>query len=332
MTRIAGVPAELSALSRALSGVAPDLQLTATRLGGVSLPEMPPSVAGVVSDTLGSVGGCLCSAALTVEREQLDVESSAQWLTIAGEGGRLMEVYPVPPLGFPGDGPFGLPGETFPGPVDVPPETPGFPDGPLPGWPLPGFGFPGEPRPPDVEPFPGIPTGPGVPDYEPHPGLGGLLPGMTVPPGIPGLPGLLGGNGPTILHSNDGEGGEGGEGDDGGETTPPGYPPPEDINTPPDDRGHILDGDEEGSGGGHRPGTGTPGKSEFPPGWSDDKIIGEIEDVAKHPGNVEPPNAPGGHWVATGERDGVELRVVIRHDGTIVTGYPTNLPRNPPAA
>ena len=36
-----------------------------------------------------------------------------------------------------------------------------------------------------------------------------------------------------------------------------------------------------------------------------------------------------GTQVVTGMRDGVEVRVVVGADGNIVTGYPTNLPRNP---
>jgi Bacterial EndoU nuclease len=92
-------------------------------------------------------------------------------------------------------------------------------------------------------------------------------------------------------------------------------------------RRHILDGD--GINGGHRPGTGIPGKTEFPSGWSDEKIILEIESIANDP------TAPrslrlDGRFVAEGTRDGVAIRVIIAADGrSIVTGHPTNLPRNP---
>lgn len=92
-------------------------------------------------------------------------------------------------------------------------------------------------------------------------------------------------------------------------------------------RVHILEGDARG--GGHRPGRGIPGKSEFPAGWSDDRIIAAIEDVANDPAARRRVEADG-RTVATGRRDGVDIRVVVERDGrTIVTGYPTNLPRNP---
>ena len=93
-----------------------------------------------------------------------------------------------------------------------------------------------------------------------------------------------------------------------------------------DDKGaqHILDSDE--TGGGHRAGTGIPGKTEFPADWSDDKILGEISDVATDPSSKH--EVQGSRTVSEGTRDGVEIRTV--HDGgRIITGYPTNLPRNP---
>ena len=46
---------------------------------------------------------------------------------------------------------------------------------------------------------------------------------------------------------------------------------------------HILDGDGDFGGGGHRYGTGKPGKSEFPQNWDDNRIIESIIDVAKDP-------------------------------------------------
>lgn len=93
-----------------------------------------------------------------------------------------------------------------------------------------------------------------------------------------------------------------------------------------DDRGreHILDGDE--TGGGHRAGTGEPGKSEFPAEWSDDRVVGEISDVATDPASDR--QTQGNRTVSEGTRDGVRIRTV--DDGRrIITGYPTNLPRNP---
>lgn len=93
-----------------------------------------------------------------------------------------------------------------------------------------------------------------------------------------------------------------------------------------DDKGkdHILDGDN--TGGGHRAGTGISGKSEFPPNWSDEKILGEISDVATDPASVR--TTQGARTISKGTRDGVDIRTV--DDGRrIITGYPTNTPRNP---
>ena len=87
---------------------------------------------------------------------------------------------------------------------------------------------------------------------------------------------------------------------------------------------HVLDGDA--TGGGHRPGTGIPGKSEFPANWDDDKIMQEISDVATDPASKV--TTAGRTTLVDGTREGVNIRVVVR-DGRIVTGYPTNLPRNP---
>jgi RHS repeat-associated protein len=87
---------------------------------------------------------------------------------------------------------------------------------------------------------------------------------------------------------------------------------------------HILDGDA--TGGGHAPGTGMPGKSEFPANWSRDRIMDAISDVATDPASKT--TTAGRTTLVDGTRDGVNIRVVIR-DNRIVTGYPTNLPRNP---
>lgn len=97
--------------------------------------------------------------------------------------------------------------------------------------------------------------------------------------------------------------------------------------TAPERRRHILDGDP-GGGGGHRPGTGIPGKSEFPPGWSDDRILDAVSDVATDPASVTKP-LPDGRQIVEGTRSGIEIRVILDKAGNIVTGYPTNLPRNP---
>ena len=94
----------------------------------------------------------------------------------------------------------------------------------------------------------------------------------------------------------------------------------------PQRRRHILDGDA--TGGGHRPGTGNPGKSEFPAGWSDDRIMHEISDVATDP-SLTPRPGRGGRTIVEGTRDGIDIRVIQEANGDIVTGYPTNVPRNP---
>ncbi len=94
---------------------------------------------------------------------------------------------------------------------------------------------------------------------------------------------------------------------------------------------HILDGDGPGKGGGHRAGTGKSGKSEFPPNWSDDKIKGEISDVATDPNSVRTPQQ-NGRIKVQGTRDGIDITVIVEpsgRGGRIVTGFPTNTPRNP---
>lgn len=101
--------------------------------------------------------------------------------------------------------------------------------------------------------------------------------------------------------------------------------------TTPAARRHILDGEvrPEGSfSGGHRPGTGFSGKSEFPGGWSDGRVLHEISDIATDPAATRV--VQGSRTIVTGSRNGVDIRVVIdNRTGQIVTGYPTNLPRNP---
>jgi len=94
-------------------------------------------------------------------------------------------------------------------------------------------------------------------------------------------------------------------------------------------RRHILEGDA--TGGGHRPGTGIPGKSEFPIGWSDDRIIHELSDVATDPSSRSTPGH-GGRIIVEGTRSGIAIRVIIEspaRGGRIVTGFPTNVARNP---
>jgi hypothetical protein len=94
----------------------------------------------------------------------------------------------------------------------------------------------------------------------------------------------------------------------------------------PKRRRHILDGDA--TGGGHRPGTGHPGKSEFPTGWSDDRIMHEISDIATDP-SLTSTVGRGGRTVTNGTRDGIDIRVIQEGNGDIVSGFPTNMQRNP---
>ena len=95
-----------------------------------------------------------------------------------------------------------------------------------------------------------------------------------------------------------------------------------------DRRKHILDGDDQG-GGGHGAGRDRPNKTEFPSDWSDDQAINAIKDVANDPGSLREIEADGRIKVI-GTRNGVDIRVIIEPDRkTVVTAYPTNLPRNP---
>ncbi|MGH3740362.1 MAG: EndoU domain-containing protein [Micromonosporaceae bacterium] len=85
-------------------------------------------------------------------------------------------------------------------------------------------------------------------------------------------------------------------------------------------------GDElDESSGGHLHGTGRPDKSEFPPDWDEDKIVHEVIDVARRPDRVTK-SYSGDSWLATGVRNEVKIRVVVREDGTIATGYPLDGP------
>ncbi|WP_349811919.1 hemagglutinin repeat-containing protein [Xanthomonas dyei] len=92
---------------------------------------------------------------------------------------------------------------------------------------------------------------------------------------------------------------------------------------------HILDGDGPTSGG-HRFGVGKPGKSEFPSNWSDAKIAHAISDVATDPSVKLSAPDKRGYITGAATRDGVNIKVVYdTKNGRIVTGFPTNTPRNP---
>ena len=91
---------------------------------------------------------------------------------------------------------------------------------------------------------------------------------------------------------------------------------------------HILTGDA--TGGGHLF-PGGAGKSAFPQSWSADRVMHEISDVATDPLSSFV-TGRGGRTVVNGTRDGIDLRVILgspREGGGIITGFPTNVPRNP---
>ena len=104
-------------------------------------------------------------------------------------------------------------------------------------------------------------------------------------------------------------------------------------------RNHILEGDE--TDGGHRHGTGKSGKSEFPADWSDEKILHEVSDIATDPnatweqqtGKLGAQYTKAGdpvRWKVTATHDGIDITVIVEpHGRGIVTGFPTNTPRNP---
>jgi len=57
---------------------------------------------------------------------------------------------------------------------------------------------------------------------------------------------------------------------------------------------------------------------------ADDKI----ETVANDPSSSRTPGR-NGVTLVRGSRDGIDIEVIVSKDGRIVTGYPTNVPRNP---
>ena len=93
---------------------------------------------------------------------------------------------------------------------------------------------------------------------------------------------------------------------------------------------HILEGDA--TGGGHGPGRGLPGRSEFPRHWTGEEVIAYIESVANDSDSGRPVQS-NGRIAIDGTRKGVEIRVIVEPTpagaGRIITGFPTNLPRNP---
>lgn len=75
---------------------------------------------------------------------------------------------------------------------------------------------------------------------------------------------------------------------------------------------------------------GLPGKTPFPQTWSSSRVMHEISDIATSPAAWQNVQYQGSRAVLYGTRGGVEIKVVVnRGTGEIVTGHPTNLPRNP---
>lgn len=91
---------------------------------------------------------------------------------------------------------------------------------------------------------------------------------------------------------------------------------------------HILEGDGPGSGGHLWPGA--AGKTPFPASWSSTRIMNTISDIATDPAAWQNAVTQGSRTILTGSVHGVDVRVVVdSQTGEIITGYPTNLPRNP---
>ena len=99
-------------------------------------------------------------------------------------------------------------------------------------------------------------------------------------------------------------------------------PPLDALRVSPERRAHILDGDAEGGGGGHRHGVGKPGKTEFPASWDDEKVIATVLDVARKPDKPPTRQDWNDTWLCTGTRDNVEVSAVIERNGDILTGWP----------
>jgi Bacterial EndoU nuclease/Pretoxin HINT domain len=80
--------------------------------------------------------------------------------------------------------------------------------------------------------------------------------------------------------------------------------------------------------GGHRAGTGFPDKSEFPSEWSDAKILDAISGALTDP-KARWAMQDHGNWLITRWVGGVKVQTVLdSRAGRIVSGFPSNLPRN----
>jgi hypothetical protein len=90
---------------------------------------------------------------------------------------------------------------------------------------------------------------------------------------------------------------------------------------------HILMVDA--TGGGHL-WPGLTGKTSFPLSWSSGQIMNAVSDIATSPTAWQNAVTQGSRSILSGTEDGVEIRVIVNTEtGDIISGYPTNLPRNP---
>ena len=87
MTRIAGVPEQLAALSKLLTEGGVELSVAAVSVSNVTLPEMPPGVAAQVAASLHDVTDALRRAAMTAETDSVDLRKRALWFAVADGGG-----------------------------------------------------------------------------------------------------------------------------------------------------------------------------------------------------------------------------------------------------
>jgi hypothetical protein len=92
---------------------------------------------------------------------------------------------------------------------------------------------------------------------------------------------------------------------------------------------HIIHGDVPApGGGGHAHRATVPGKSKFPAGMTDGDIIQGVERIANDPtsyphGFVPAGRVPGSRYTATGEINGVPVKVIVEPMGEgIITAFP----------
>jgi hypothetical protein len=87
VTRIAGIPQQLAALSTVLAEAGVELSVAATSVSTAGLPSMPPGIAGQVEHAISHGRSTLQRAARTAEREASEVRRRALWLARADSGG-----------------------------------------------------------------------------------------------------------------------------------------------------------------------------------------------------------------------------------------------------